>query len=77
MIYVKMSKINDVCEHIQFEIAKGIIITTNRLLTKDVDDGQPTVWAEVVAKGEKFDTRREAVEPIPVIILANDTDTEL
>ena len=42
-----------------------------------VDGGQPAVWAEVVAKGDRITTRRETVEPISINTPNNDTDTEL
>ena len=77
MTYVIMSKIDDACEQIRPNTTKDKNATTTKFEMKDVDDGQPMAWAEAVAKGDRINTRQEAVEPIPINTPDNDAAAEV
>ena len=52
MTQMKMVKADDICDIVIQASENRKITTINNLFKKDVDDGQPTAWAEAAYKGD-------------------------
>ena len=78
MEYMETNKVDSPNTQMQVEtITSDNATATDRLVTRDVNDGQPTAWAEAISEGDRITTKQAVVETIPINTFDQEADAEL
>ena len=80
--HIKMNKLNDACDIRRRDDDKTKTTVINSLIQKDMQDGRPTAWSELVSNGvrlatNKTKTNKNTVGSIPMYTPDNGAEREL